>query len=160
MITAQDRVYRWRAMASPIALHLPDLDEVLGQAVAQAVAADVERTEQALSRFRETAELVALNARVGRWTEVSDRLYRTLSAARQAVLARRLAQVAQENRSLAQELRQEERALAADSTRATSLRTTLADLKRQKPPAAAAAPTVGNVAVPTVQATTGASGMP
>ena len=86
MITAQDRVYRWRAMASPISLHLPDLDDVLGHAVAQAVAADMEATEQALSRFRETAELVALNARVGQWTTVSDRLYKALSAARQARL--------------------------------------------------------------------------
>ncbi len=86
MITAQGRVYRWRAMASPISLHLPDLDEVLGQAVAQAIASDIETTEQALSRFRDTAELVSLNARVGQWTAISDRLYRALSAARRANL--------------------------------------------------------------------------
>ncbi len=80
--------------------------------------------------------------------------------ARQAILARRVAHVALENRRLAQKLRKEERALAADTAHAASLSMTLADLRRQKPPAAPVTPAVSNVAVPTVQATTGASGMP
>lgn len=80
--------------------------------------------------------------------------------ARQAVLARRVAQAAAENRRLAAKLRHEERVLETDSVRVASLRSTLADLRRQKPPAATVPPAAGNVAVPMVQATTGASGLP
>lgn len=71
-------------MASPVSLHLPDVGDAVGAAVARAVAQDMETTEQALSRFRASAELVALNSRAGSWTQVSDRLYRALSAAWQA----------------------------------------------------------------------------
>jgi thiamine biosynthesis lipoprotein len=75
------RVYSWRAMGSPWSLHLPDLPEGEGERLAAAVAADVEASEQALSRFRPEAELVRLNARLGRETVVSPRLYAALSAA-------------------------------------------------------------------------------
>ncbi len=77
-------MYRWKAMASPISLHLPDLGEELGEAVARAAAQDIEESEQAMSRFRADAELVLLNARIGEWTEVSPRLYKALSASWQA----------------------------------------------------------------------------
>ncbi len=84
MLTADGRIYRWRAMASPISLHLPDLPDRVGEAVARAAAADIAESEQAMSRFREDAELVQLNARLGEWVDVSPRLYRALSASWQA----------------------------------------------------------------------------
>jgi thiamine biosynthesis lipoprotein len=83
-LTADGRIYRWRAMASPISLHLPDLPDRVGEAVARAAAADIEASEQAMSRFREESELVQLNARMGEWVEVSPRLYKALSASWQA----------------------------------------------------------------------------
>ncbi|MDA8344184.1 MAG: FAD:protein FMN transferase [Thermaerobacter sp.] len=79
-ITAEACVYRWTAMASPISLHMPDLGEEIGYAVARAVAEDIEASEEALSRFRQSAELVRLNACLGKWTTVSWRLYAALSA--------------------------------------------------------------------------------
>jgi thiamine biosynthesis lipoprotein len=79
-IEQHGRTYRWRAMASPVELQLPDLPETLGLAVARAVARDLEETEQALSRFRQGAEFVRLNERVGDWSRVSWRLYAALSA--------------------------------------------------------------------------------
>lgn len=79
-VVAHGREYTWQAMASPVSLRLPDLPDTFGLAVARAVAEDIEATEQALSRFRESAELVRLNAAVGRWMPVSWRLYDALSA--------------------------------------------------------------------------------
>ncbi len=83
-VRAERSVYRWSAMASPISLHLPGLGEDVGQAVARAVAEDIGASEQALSRFREGAELVLLNEHVGDWAAVSPRLYKALSASLQA----------------------------------------------------------------------------
>jgi hypothetical protein len=80
--------------------------------------------------------------------------------ARQSALARQVERAATRNRKLAAELGRDEQALARDSRRASSLQATLAALRRQKPPAPTASPSIGGVAVPTVQATTGASGIP
>lgn len=71
-------------MASPISLSLPGLPQPVSLAVAKAVQEDLEVTEQALSRFRPSAELVALNARLGQWTHVSPRLYAALAASDRA----------------------------------------------------------------------------
>ena len=68
-----DGVYAWRAMASPISLHLPGLFGPVAEAVARAAAADIEASEQAMSRFRDDAELVRLNARLGEWVRVVNR---------------------------------------------------------------------------------------
>lgn len=83
-IRVSGRTYLWQAMASPISLQLPDHIEALGLAVSRAVARDIEETEEALSRFRPSAELVQLNERLGQWTSVSPRLYRALSASLRA----------------------------------------------------------------------------
>jgi len=81
LTTAADGSFSWNAMHSPISLQLPGLDDVLALAVARAVEADLEATEQALSRFRPTADLAQLNVRVGQWTAVPARLYKALAAA-------------------------------------------------------------------------------
>lgn len=83
-ITNAGRTYLWQAMASPISLQLPDHVEPLGLAVSMAVAKDIEETEEALSRFCASAELVRLNERLGAWTGVSPRLYAALSASLRA----------------------------------------------------------------------------
>lgn len=84
LTTGADGSFQWSAMHSPVSLHLPALDDPMAQAVARAVQADLETTEQALSRFRPTAELALLNGRVGTWTDVSQRLYLALASALRA----------------------------------------------------------------------------
>ena len=80
----QDGAFHWTSMHSPVQLHLPGVGELGALAVARAVEADLEASEQALSRFRPAAELVRLNACQGSWVQVSPRLYTALSAALQA----------------------------------------------------------------------------
>jgi len=83
-LTAGDGSFQWTAMASPVRLRLQGLSDEVALAIARAVRADFAQTEQALSRFRETAELARLNAGLDRWTEVSGRLYAALGAALRA----------------------------------------------------------------------------
>lgn len=71
-------------MHSPISLHLPGLDPSVALAIARAVEADFEASEQAMSRFRPTAELVYLNGHLGEWTEVSPKLYTALATSLRA----------------------------------------------------------------------------
>jgi thiamine biosynthesis lipoprotein len=73
--------FRWSAMHSPVQLQLPGMDDLPALAVARAVVHDFEVSEQALSRFCPSAELVQLNAVPARWTRVSPRLYTALSTA-------------------------------------------------------------------------------
>jgi len=67
-------------MHSPVHLHLPEVAASLALAAARAVEADFAASEQALSRFRPTAELARLNACVGTWCAASPRLYVALAA--------------------------------------------------------------------------------
>jgi len=71
-----------------------------------------------------------------------------------------VAQAASRNKVLARDLQSAERVLQSDAAREASLRSTLAALKKQKPPPAPRQQSYGSVALPTVQTTTGASGMP
>lgn len=80
--------------------------------------------------------------------------------ARQAALEGQVTAAAKHNRELEAQLRQDEQALQRDTRQESSLRTALAALRREKPPAPAVSPNVGSVAMPTVQTTTGASGIP
>ncbi|HEU4671309.1 MAG TPA: FAD:protein FMN transferase [Candidatus Limnocylindrales bacterium] len=73
-----------RAMGSPLRLTLVGSDDRAAATIWSAVRDDVEATEQALSRFRESAELVGLNRRLGVPVPVGDRLYRALTAAERA----------------------------------------------------------------------------
>lgn len=84
IVSQHDGSFAWRAMASPVALVLPGLDAALARAVALAVQEDLEATEQALSRFRPSADLVQLNRHVGAWGQASPRLYAAVSAAYRA----------------------------------------------------------------------------
>lgn len=84
LTTGPDGSYQWTAMHSPVSLHLPEVGQPMALAVARAVQADLEATEQALSRFRPSAELALLNGRVGDWTLTSPRLYLALTTALQA----------------------------------------------------------------------------
>jgi thiamine biosynthesis lipoprotein len=76
-----DGSYRWTAMHSPVSLHLPAVDDALALAIARATEQDFEVSEQAMSRFRPTADLARLNERVGLWTAVPPRLYDALAIA-------------------------------------------------------------------------------
>ncbi len=78
----------------------------------------------------------------------------------QAKLARRLTDAAARNKVLALDFLSAQAALRRDTVRETSLRSTLAALKKQKPPAAPSLQSYGGIAVPAVQTTTGASGLP
>ncbi len=80
----QEGSWQWTAMASPISLQLPDLASAYARSLAELVRVDMELTEQSLSRFRTSAELVALNLKLNQWTEVSPRLYRALTGAYRA----------------------------------------------------------------------------
>lgn len=72
----------WRAMACEICVQLEtDAD---GSAILSQLPAQVEALEQSLSRFRPTSELVRFNQQAGHWVEVSETLYRNISAARHA----------------------------------------------------------------------------
>lgn len=55
-----------------------------GEAILQQVPAWVEKVEAQLSRFRPESELIRLNARSGRWVEVSDILLQAVTKARHA----------------------------------------------------------------------------
>jgi thiamine biosynthesis lipoprotein len=76
--------FRAGAMGSPLALTLVGASPQASVATWAAVRDDVEASEQAMSRFRESGELVALNRRLGEPTAVSPRLYRALAAAERA----------------------------------------------------------------------------
>lgn len=76
--------FRWRAMASPVQLLVPDLDDARGMDLALAIARDMIESEQALSRFWPTSDLTRLNGALGVWTEVSERLRKALVTARRA----------------------------------------------------------------------------
>ncbi len=85
MVTkGSDGSFQWNAMHSPVSLHLPAVGEAMALAVARAAAADFETSEQAMSRFRPTAELARLNGRAGLWTTVSPRLYTALATSLRA----------------------------------------------------------------------------
>ncbi len=83
---AADEVQQFadRAMGSPLRLVLVGATALTGARLWAAVRADVETTEQALSRFRDSAELVALNRSLGVPTAVGPRLYAALAAADRA----------------------------------------------------------------------------
>jgi FAD:protein FMN transferase len=77
-----------RAMGSPLRLTLAGLDGSVDPAqLWQLVRDDVEASERAMSRFRDTAELVALNRSLGQTRRVSGRLYAAIAASE---LARRV----------------------------------------------------------------------
>ncbi len=84
MIAWQDGAAAWRAMGSPIRLVPLGRGDADARALAAAVQADLEASEQAMSRFRPSAELVRLNDRLGAWTQVSTRLYAALASAARA----------------------------------------------------------------------------
>ena len=72
-------------MGSPLRLTLSGLDAGdMAEALWRAARDDVEATEQALSRFRETSELTALNRALGRIVPVSPRLYAAVAASERA----------------------------------------------------------------------------
>jgi FAD:protein FMN transferase len=72
----------FRAMGSQFNVWLETPDD--GQALLQAVPDWVETIEARLSRFRPDSELSRLNARSGRWVEVSETLLNAVLKARQA----------------------------------------------------------------------------
>jgi len=71
-------------MASPLRLTVVGLDPASAEVAWRAVRDDVEASEQAMSRFRESAELVALNRRLGEEVPVGRRLYAALAACERA----------------------------------------------------------------------------
>jgi hypothetical protein len=80
-------------------------------------------------------------------------------AARTASLQSQIGRLSTRNLALARQLKAAQRALRFDSTQANLLRQLLAAIQNAPAPRAAAQPSV-SVSVPTVQATTGASGRP
>lgn len=79
---------------------------------------------------------------------------------RRAQLARQVKQAALKDKALAAKLTRSERSLTSDTAQETSLQSELAALKQQTPPPAPKVQSFGSISVPTVQATTGASGLP
>lgn len=73
-----------RAMGSPLRLQLVGLEAAAALDAWSSVSEDVERTEAALSRHRETGELALLNAAGGAPVVVGARLYAALAAAERA----------------------------------------------------------------------------
>jgi FAD:protein FMN transferase len=75
-----------RAMGSPLRLTLVGLAPDRAQQAWEATSALIETIEQALSRFRDSSDLVALNRRAGdpRPTAVERHLYESISAAHRA----------------------------------------------------------------------------
>ncbi len=75
-----------RAMGSPLRLSVVGVDEARASAGWDAVSTAIEEIEQALSRFRDTSDLVALNDRAGdpACRPVHPRLYDAVAAAERA----------------------------------------------------------------------------
>lgn len=76
--------FRWRAMASPIQLLLPDRLGEVGRLLAAQVAADLSYSEQVMSRFSEASDLYRLNRSLGTWVAVPRRLAQALAMAERA----------------------------------------------------------------------------
>lgn len=82
---ADTAAFAGRAMGSPLRLTLAGLDGSVDPArLWQLVRDDVEASERAMSRFRHTAELVALNRSLGQRRRVSGRLYAAIAASERA----------------------------------------------------------------------------
>jgi len=73
----------FKAMASPIEVQA-NLPDATAQDLFQRIEQEFSESEQCLSRFRSSSELVALNGQLGRWTEVSHRLYEATALAYRA----------------------------------------------------------------------------
>lgn len=76
--------FRWRAMASPVQLLVPDLPADLGRVLASAVARDLLDSEQAMSRFWASSDLWRANSSLGEWVTVPRRLVQALALAERA----------------------------------------------------------------------------
>ena len=82
-LAQQLRGHEFKAMASPIELQA-SLPEASAQDLFARIEQEFSQSEQCLSRFRADSELVALNGQLGRWTEVSPRLYEAATLAYRA----------------------------------------------------------------------------
>ena len=78
-------VFERRAMGSPLRLITVGLNRIEAAAAWRIVSEDVERTEAALSRFRDSSGLTRLNRSGGdAWQTVDGRLYRMLATSHRA----------------------------------------------------------------------------